>query len=93
MHSDFKNDEKSQNVQTDKKPALGMDNTIKKQQALPKRTTQNWDYSRTFGNCTPNTAIDYNIRITYVNSFYFRGLNDADMEISVLDIQFLKSIA
>ena len=37
MHSDFKNDEKSQNVQTDKKPALRMDNTIKKQQALPKK--------------------------------------------------------
>ena len=35
--SDFKNDEKSQNVQTDKKPALRMDNTIKKQQALPKK--------------------------------------------------------
>ena len=55
-----------------------------------KTINQNWDYSRVFGNCTPNTAIGCNIRITYVNSFYFRGLNDADMEITVLDIQILK---
>ncbi|KOS06166.1 hypothetical protein AM493_09080 [Flavobacterium akiainvivens] len=33
MRSDFKNDEKSQTVQTNKKPALRMDNTIKTQQA------------------------------------------------------------
>ncbi|MDN3674287.1 helix-turn-helix domain-containing protein [Flavobacterium branchiarum] len=30
--------------------------------------------------------------MTYVNSFYFRGLNDADMEITVLDIQILKAL-
>ena len=36
MRSDFKNDEKSQTVQTNKKPALRMDNTIKTQQARPK---------------------------------------------------------
>lgn len=36
MRSDFKNDEKSQTVQTNKKPAFRMDNTIKTQQARPK---------------------------------------------------------
>ncbi|MDV3778783.1 hypothetical protein [Elizabethkingia anophelis] len=36
MRSDFKNDEKSQTVQTNKKPALRMDNTIKTPQACPK---------------------------------------------------------
>ena len=36
MHSDFKNDEKSQNVQKNKKPALKSDNAIKPQQACPK---------------------------------------------------------
>lgn len=36
MHSDFKNDEKSQNVQKNKKPALKSDNAIKPQQARPK---------------------------------------------------------
>ena len=36
MRSDFKNDEKSQTVQTNKKPALRMDNTIKTPQARPK---------------------------------------------------------
>src|SRR5690606_33169066 len=30
--------------------------------------------------------------MTYVNSFYFRGLNDPDMEITVLDIQILKAL-
>ncbi|WP_417874083.1 hypothetical protein [Xanthomarina gelatinilytica] len=34
--SDFKNDKKSQTVQTNKKPALRMDNTIKSQQTRPK---------------------------------------------------------
>ena len=34
--SDFKNDEKSQTVQPNKKPALRMDNTVKTQQARPK---------------------------------------------------------
>ena len=34
--SDFKNDEKSQTVQPNRKPAFRMDNTIKTQQALPK---------------------------------------------------------
>ena len=34
--SDFKNDEKSQTVQTDKKNVLKMGNTIKIQQARPK---------------------------------------------------------
>jgi hypothetical protein len=28
----------------------------------------------------------------YANSFYFRGLNDVDMEITVLDIQILKAL-
>lgn len=36
MHSDFKNDEKSQNVQKNKKPTLKSDNAIKPQQARPK---------------------------------------------------------
>ena len=36
MRSDFKNDEKSQTVQTGKKPALKMDSSIKMQQARPK---------------------------------------------------------
>ena len=36
MHSDFKNDEKSQTVQPNRKPAFRMDNTIKTQQARPK---------------------------------------------------------
>ena len=36
MHSDFRNDEKRHAVQTNKKPALRMDNTIKTQQARPK---------------------------------------------------------
>ena len=36
MRSDFKNDEKSQTVQPNKKPALRMDNTVKTQQARPK---------------------------------------------------------
>ena len=36
MRSDFRNDEKSQSVQTNKKPVLRMDNTIKTQQARPK---------------------------------------------------------
>ena len=36
MHSDFKNDEKNQAIQTNKKPALKMDNTNKIQQARPK---------------------------------------------------------
>lgn len=36
MRSDFKNYEKSQTVQTNKKPALRMDNTIKTPQARPK---------------------------------------------------------
>ncbi|MDM1045127.1 hypothetical protein HX004_09495 [Myroides sp. 1354] len=36
MRSDFKNDRKSQTVQTNKKPALRMDNAIKQQQARPK---------------------------------------------------------
>ena len=36
MRSDFKNDGKSQTVQTNKKPALRMDNTIKSQQTRPK---------------------------------------------------------
>ncbi|WES99888.1 hypothetical protein P2W68_09705 [Chryseobacterium arthrosphaerae] len=36
MRSDLKNAEKSQTVQTDKKPALKMGNTIKTQQARPK---------------------------------------------------------
>ena len=34
--SDFKNDEKSQTVQPNRKPAFRMDNTIKTQQARPK---------------------------------------------------------
>ena len=36
MRSDFKNDEKSQTVQPNRKPAFRMDNTIKTQQARPK---------------------------------------------------------
>ncbi len=36
MHSDFKNDEKSQVIQTNKKPALKKDNTIITQQFRPK---------------------------------------------------------
>ncbi|MDC8026869.1 hypothetical protein CMT47_15045 [Elizabethkingia anophelis] len=36
MRSDFKNDEKSQTVQKNKKPALKTDNAIKPQQARPK---------------------------------------------------------
>jgi hypothetical protein len=36
MRSDFKNDKKTQTVQTKKKPDLRMDNTIKTQQARPK---------------------------------------------------------
>ncbi|PVH23997.1 hypothetical protein [Sphingobacterium corticibacter] len=36
MLSDYKNDEKSQTVQKNKKPALKIDNTIKTQQARPK---------------------------------------------------------
>lgn len=36
MRSDFKNDEKSQTVQKNKKPALKPDNAIKPQQARPK---------------------------------------------------------
>ena len=36
MYSDFKNDEKSQTVQPNRKPAFRMDNTIKTQQARPK---------------------------------------------------------
>ena len=36
MRSDFKNDEKNQNVQKNKKPALKMDNTIITQQFRPK---------------------------------------------------------
>ena len=36
MRSDFKNDEKSQTVQKNKKPALKIDNAIKPQQACPK---------------------------------------------------------
>lgn len=36
VRSDFKNDGKSQTVQTNKKPALRMDNTIKSQQTRPK---------------------------------------------------------
>lgn len=36
IRSDYKNDEKSHTIQTDKKPALRMDNTIKTQQAPPK---------------------------------------------------------
>ena len=36
MHSDFKNDEKSQIVQKNNKPALKTDNAIKPQQALQK---------------------------------------------------------
>ena len=36
MRSDLKNNEKSQTIQTDKKPALKMGNTIKTQQARPK---------------------------------------------------------
>ncbi|MHA6728289.1 hypothetical protein ACX3PU_09545 [Chryseobacterium sp. A301] len=36
MRSDFKNDEKNQTVQKNKKPALKMDNTIIKQQSRPK---------------------------------------------------------
>ncbi|MDN3672096.1 helix-turn-helix domain-containing protein [Flavobacterium branchiarum] len=30
--------------------------------------------------------------MTYVNSYYFRGLNDEDMEITVLDIQILTAL-
>ena len=36
MRSDFKNDEKNQTVQKNKKPALKTDNAIKPQQARPK---------------------------------------------------------
>ena len=36
MRSDFKNDEKNQTVQKNKKPALKMDNTIITQQSRPK---------------------------------------------------------
>ena len=36
MRSDFKNDGKSQTLQTNKKPALRIDNTIKSQQTSPK---------------------------------------------------------
>ncbi len=36
MRSDFKNDEKIQTVQPNRKPAFRMDNTIKTQQAHPK---------------------------------------------------------
>ena len=36
MRSDFKNDEKSQTVQPNRKPAFRMDNTIKTQQDRPK---------------------------------------------------------
>ena len=36
MRSDFKNDEKIQTVQPNRKPAFRMDNTIKTQQARPK---------------------------------------------------------
>ena len=36
MHSDFKNDEKSQIVKKNKKPALKIGNAIKPQQARPK---------------------------------------------------------
>ena len=36
MHSDFKNDEKNQVIQTNKKPALKKDNTIITQQFRPK---------------------------------------------------------
>ena len=36
MRSDFKNDEKNQTVQKNKKPALKMDNTIRTQQSRPK---------------------------------------------------------
>ena len=36
MRSDFKNDRKSQTLQTNKKPALRIDNTIKPQPARPK---------------------------------------------------------
>jgi len=45
-----------------------------------------------FGICTPNNATECNTGKTYTNSFYFRGLNDADMEITVLDIQILKAL-
>ena len=37
MRSDFKNDEKSQTVQPNRKPAFRMDNTIKTQQARSKK--------------------------------------------------------
>ena len=57
-----------------------------------KTINQNWDCNTVFGNCTPNTAIGCNIGIPNVNTFYFRGLNDADMEITVLDIQILKAL-
>ena len=36
IRSDFKNEEKNQAIQTNKKPALKMDNSIKIQQARPK---------------------------------------------------------
>jgi len=36
MRSDFKHDEKTQTVQSKKKPALRMGSTIKTQQARPK---------------------------------------------------------
>jgi len=45
-----------------------------------------------FGKTPPLNANGYNIRMTYINSFYFRGLNDVDMEITVLDIQILKAL-
>ena len=39
IRSDFKNEEKNQAIQTNKKPALKMDNTIITQQARPKSKT------------------------------------------------------
>lgn len=68
-----------------------MNNSIKTQQARPKDKTKD-GIIVSIWQLNAKCHSDGNIGMTYANSFYFRGLNDLDMEITVLDIQILKAL-